>query len=260
MQKRLYALLILFFMLLSFCPLSLEAANAPIPSPDSRFYVLDQAGILSQDTEDTIVGISTQLQQKTKAQIAVVTVKSLQDYSLEEYSLAILRQWGIGDKELNNGLLLLVALEERVARIEVGYGLEGPLPDAKTGQIQDEYMIGHFKNGDYNQGVMNGYLALASEVAKEYKVELNLTAPQPVTRNVEPVEKPMPSWAYVVGIVFLIFLLYLDHRYMNGFLLSLILTMLIRGGRGRGGFGGGGGGGGFGGGGSGGGGGSSRGW
>ena len=87
---------------------------------------------------------------------------------LLEYSTNLFRQFGIGDKEKNNGLLILIALEERKSRIEVGYGLEGVLPDGKTGRIQDEYMIPYFKDNNFDEGILNGYKALFKEVANEY--------------------------------------------------------------------------------------------
>lgn len=238
----------------------LAAADQAVPSPTREFYVLDQADVLSTETESKIINTSQELARKTKAQVVVVTVNSLGDEALEEYALAILRKWEIGDKELNNGVLLLVVPPERQARIEVGYGLEGALPDAKTGRIQDEYMIPHFQEGDYNQGILNGYLALVQETAKEYEVEIDLeTTARPVRVNT-PADKPLPSWVSLLGVIVVAVLLYLDYRYMNGFFLSLILSIIFRGGRGGGGGFGGGGGGGFGGGGSGGGGGSSRNW
>ena len=79
------------------------------------------------------------LEKQTGAQIVVVTVQNLEGQSLEEYATELFRNYGIGDKEKNNGVLLLCAYEERQFRIEVGYGLEGTLTDGKTGRIQDEY-------------------------------------------------------------------------------------------------------------------------
>ncbi len=242
---------VLFFLILS--PIGQAAIS--IPQVPSQTYVLDQANVLNDETEQTIVQLSTQLQQLTKAQVVVVTLESLNGVALEDYSLAILRGWGIGDEKLNNGLLILVSPSDRVSRIEVGYGLEGALPDAKTGQIQDEYMIPYFENSDFDSGILNGYAAIVKVIAQEYNVELNVSSPQAL-----PVQSTSP-WAIIAIIIFIILLLYLDHRFLNSFILGMILGSMFRSGRG-GGFGGGGGGfggGGFGGG-SGGGGGSSRGW
>lgn len=252
MKKSILLVLLCLFMFSLAVPL--VAADPVIPSPDSRFYVLDQANILDDATEQTIVQTSAALADKTKAQIVVVTVKSLKDSIPEDYALAILRQWGIGDKQLNNGVLILVAPDERVSRVEVGYGLEGALPDGKTGRIQDEYMIPYFQENDFNQGILNGYLALVQEVAAEYKVSLETTTPQsgPVSSPVTD-EQPLPFWAKALIIIGIIILLILDQVLFGGFFLRLIFSMLLRGG--------GSGGGGYkGGGGSGGGGGSSRRW
>ncbi|NLC07710.1 MAG: TPM domain-containing protein, partial [Syntrophomonadaceae bacterium] len=123
-------------------------AASPIPSPPATFYVLDEAQVISSQVEDLIISVNQDLAKKTKAQIVVVTLKSSEDRPLEELGLGILRDWGVGDRELNNGLVMLVIPEERKSRIEVGYGLEGALPDGKTGRIQDDYMIPYFKQND----------------------------------------------------------------------------------------------------------------
>ncbi len=227
------------------------------PAPTGSIYVQDYAGVLSGETKTRINTVSTQLASKTKAQVVVVTVKTLEGSPIDEYGLTLLRQWGIGDKTLNNGVLLLVAVDERQSRIEVGYGLEGALPDAKTGQIQDTYMLPYFKKGDYDQGLLNGYLATIGEVAKEYNLTLKTDAKPIVTQQTTQKTSwwdALPWWMHLLLIAGLIGLLVVDWVFFGGMFTFLILS-LFRGGRG-----GGGGGGGSGGGGSGGGGGSSRGW
>jgi uncharacterized membrane protein YgcG len=112
----------------------------------------------------------------------VLTVPSLKGQSLEDYSLTVLRQWGIGDQEKNNGVLLLVAVQDRKSRIEVGYGLEGALPDGLTGRIQDQYMLPYFRSNDYDKGILNGYSALLQTVLKEYNLttkDLDVQGAQP---------------------------------------------------------------------------------
>lgn len=231
--------------------------NIP-PKPTTNIYVQDYAGVLSADTQSRIQSLGSQLAQKTKAQVVVVTVKSLEGAALEDYALTILRQWGIGDAQLNNGVLLLVSTGDRQSRVEVGYGLEGRLPDGKTGRIQDEYMIPYFQSGDYNQGILNGYLALAGEVAQEYNLELKANArPAPQARPAQSGGfDELPGWLKVVLVAGMFGLLIIDWMFFGG-RITYMLLMLLRSGRGGG--GGGFGGGGYGGG-SGGGGGSSRRW
>lgn len=224
------------------------------PPPTTSIYVQDYAGVLSNETKAKINTIGGQLATKTKAQVVVVTVKTLEGEALEDYSLGLLRQWGVGDKTLNNGVVMLVAVDDRKSRIEVGYGLEGALPDAKTGTIQDEYMLPSFKKGDYDQGILNGYLALIGSVAKEYNVEIKGDI-KPIPAKDKSVTNAFPLWAKVLIAVALLLFLGVDWFFLGGFFTSFIISMLLSGGR----RGGGSGGGGFGGG-SGGGGGSNRNW
>ncbi len=144
-----------------------------IVKPTSDFYVNDYAGILSEETKNYIINTNKNLYNKTGSQIVVVTVKSLEGESLEEYATKLFRNFGIGDKEKNNGVLLLLALSERQFRIEIGYGLEGVLPDGKAGRIRDEYIIPYLKQDNFDDGIKNGYNAILEIVAKEYNVNVD---------------------------------------------------------------------------------------
>lgn len=231
------------------------------PAPTSgSLFVQDYAGVLSPDTKTKISLMGSQLKGKTKAHVLVVTVKSLEGSPISDYSLGIMRQWGVGDKTLNNGVVMVIVADSSQPspryRIEVGYGLEGALPDGKVGRILDDYMLPYFQKGDYDQGILGGYQAVIGEVAKEYNVDINI--------NSRTVQQPRPSsqswwdalpgWLHLAIIAGLIVLLLIDWLFFGGMFTFLILSM-FRGGGGRG--GGGGDGGGFGGG-SGGGGGAER--
>ena len=144
--------------------------SASVVSPDASFYVYDGADVLSGETESYILNHSRELEQKTGAQIVVVTIPSLEGRSLEEYATDLFRQWGIGDAQKNNGLLLLCAVNDRQFRVEVGYGLEGDLPDGKTGRMQDTYIIPLLKENQFDAGIKNGYSAFLQEVAAVYDV------------------------------------------------------------------------------------------
>lgn len=143
-----------------------------VVKPTSNFYVNDYANLLSTETESYIMNINQTLNNKTKAQVVVVTVQTLEGKSLEEYSTELFRSFGIGDKTLNNGVLILIALQERQSHIEVGYGLEGILNDAKTGRIQDEYMIPYLRQKNWDEGIKNGFNAIVNEVEKEYDISV----------------------------------------------------------------------------------------
>ena len=135
-----------------------------IVKPTNDFYINDYANILSNETEEYILNRSVALNNVDGTQIVVVTVQNLEGMSLESYANELFRNFGIGDKQKNNGLLLLLALEERQFRVEVGYGFEGILPDGKTGRFQDEYIIPYLKNNNWDEGIKNGYDAFYKEI------------------------------------------------------------------------------------------------
>ncbi len=139
--------------------------------PRASGYVNDYAGVISDDTEATLEQFLSYVETKTTAEIALVTVKSLKSEPIELYAEQLFREWGIGKKGEDNGLLFLVAPNERKMRIEVGYGLEGALPDGLCGQIRDQYVLPFFKQDDYAQGILQGIVALVTIIGKEYNVD-----------------------------------------------------------------------------------------
>ena len=259
-MKTLVLLVVLFCQFFALAPTGFSASNLPA-KPTSSIYVQDYAKVLSTQTKKTIIAHSAALDEKTKAQIVVVTIPSLQGDALEDYSLSLLRSWGIGDKQKNNGVLLLVAVNDRKSRIEVGYGLEGALPDGLTGRIQDQYMLPYFRQGDYDKGILSGYSALFNTTLKEY----NLTAKDLNVRSVSSTradnanQTQTPWWMQIALAGGLILLFIIDQMFLGGALTRLLFYLFLFGRGGHGGRGGGFGGGGCGGG-SGGGGGSSRSW
>ncbi|MGI6776592.1 MAG: TPM domain-containing protein [Acetivibrionales bacterium] len=231
------------------------------PEPTSGFFVNDFANVLDADTEKYIQETGIALLQKTTSQVVVVTLDSLGDEPLEDYALNLFRSWEIGDKEKDNGVLILLSVGDRASRIEVGYGLEGALPDGKTGRIQDDYMIPWFREGDYSQGIKNGYTVIVSEIYKEYGIESETEHVVPSVPSTEPGSaEEDSSLRTIILVVIGIIVLIVDWIFFGGAITRFVLLVLLsgrRGGRGGGGFGGGG----FrGGGGSTGGGGSSRRW
>ena len=116
---------------------------------------------------------NVELQKRTEAQIVVVTVKSLDGKSIEQYATEFFRKFVIGGSSKNNGVLLLCSTGDRLFRIEVGYGLEGTLTDGKTCRIQDNYIIPYFKNNNYDDGIKKGFSAVLQEVSNEYGIEID---------------------------------------------------------------------------------------
>jgi uncharacterized protein len=148
------------------------AAYQPPAAPNG--YILDEAEILSPETEQNLGMQLALLEQETSTQIAVATVADLQGYPIETASLEIARSWGIGQEEHNNGVLLLIAPNDREARIEVGYGLEGAITDLESSMILDEMFV-HFADGDFNTGVTAGVTYL-EQLARGEEFTLTVAA------------------------------------------------------------------------------------
>ena len=206
--KVIFKIIILLFIILSICSINIYA----VVSPTIDFYVNDYAGLLNSETKDYIINTNRSLYNQTGAQIVVVTVQKLEGVSIEEYATELFRNFGIGDANKNNGVLFLLALKEREFRIEVGYGLEGVLPDGKTGRIQDEYIIPYLSQNNWDDGIKNGYNAIIKTIADEYGVEVNVT--EPIGTNYSNTE----DYIYIITLVLIFIIVFISIK--NGATLS----------------------------------------
>lgn len=237
--------------LLFFCSLSVLALD--VPNPPKNGYVLDQTQTLTKEEIYTMNRMGLELQKKTKAQIAVLLIPTLEGEDVSDYANRVFRAWGIGDKEKNNGILFLIALKDKQMRIEVGYGLEGAINDGKAGEILDQYAIPYFQKGKFGPGVMETYKVLVGEVSKEYGVSIDGSRTYEKQDSIEL--SPFQLLLIGIGILALIIV---DMTFLGGAITQSILWILASGRGGGSGRSGGGGFGGFGGGSSGGGGASRR--
>ena len=153
MRKSLRLLLIFEILLVA-----LTAYAVDIPYLTGR--VTDNAQILSAETQKGITERLKAHEERTTNQIAVLTVPTLAGESIEEYAVAVFKEWKLGQKGKDNGILVIVSPQERRMRIEVGYGLEGIMPDSIAGSIIRNVMTPHFKTGDYNGGIDAGVQAI----------------------------------------------------------------------------------------------------
>lgn len=135
-----------------------QAGSLAVPALTGR--VVDQANILNAGEESRLVGKLSALEAKTSIQLVVVTLSSLQDRPIEEWGLTLGRSWGIGQKGEDNGVLLIIAPNDRELRIEVGYGLEGTLPDATADAIIRNVIVPKFKAGNLPGGISDGVDAI----------------------------------------------------------------------------------------------------
>jgi uncharacterized protein len=141
--------------------------------PDPVGFVNDFAGVIDARSSAEMEAIARALQQKTGAEIAVVTVHSIDPYgSIDEYSIELATAWGVGKMGEDTGILLLLAMQERRIKLEIGYGLEGVIPDGLAGEILDKSVLPALKADQYGTGLLRGVQAIAGIIAKEYDVEL----------------------------------------------------------------------------------------
>jgi uncharacterized protein len=152
---------ILLFLVLLF-GLAAPAAAQKFPPLTGR--VVDTAGLMSPAQQQALTQKLANLEQASSRQLVVATVPDLQGYPLEDYGYKLGRAWGIGQKGANNGVILLVAKNDRKVRIEVGYGLEPILPDVFNQSVIDEKIVPAFKNGDYPGGINAGVDALIEQL------------------------------------------------------------------------------------------------
>lgn len=227
--------------------LFLGNANAlEVPALHER--ITDQVGMLSENKKQELTSFLEAHESKTGNQIAVLIIPTLGGDSLEDFSIRVVDQWKLGKKGKDNGVLLLIVKNDRKIRIEVGYGLEGELTDAKTAQIIRNIIVPDFKNGDFARGVEDGIMSIVGVLDSQSGMP---TPSDESSQPTHPERIPSPQLIFFLLIFGIIVLsrLFLPGRYRSSGYWS------------SGGFGGGGGGGGFSGGGGGfGGGGSSGSW
>jgi uncharacterized protein len=247
--------------LLLFAPsvaLTAESVNS-LPAPTG--YVSDFAGVLSSSTKAGLENLCFQVDRQAHAQIAVVTIKTLDnDQPIDEFATTLEEKWKVGAKGTDRGVLMLVVMNPRKYRIEVGYGLEGILNDAKVGDI-GRTMVPSLSQGDYNTAIPLGVQQLARIIATDAGVTLNVAQPvHQYHRQQAPIQISLTEIVLGGGAILLI-LFFLVKTGNMGLIFFLLGNLMGGGGggfgggrgRGRGGDDGGGGFGGFGGGSSGGG-------
>jgi uncharacterized protein len=201
-NRAVSALLILLLILGS----SAFAAEPKFPALTGR--VVDDAGVLSASTQSELTDMLAAHERTTGQQVVVVTLDSLQGYSIEDFGYQLGRNWGIGQKGKNTGALLIVAPKEHKVRIEVGYGLEGTLTDATSRTIIENDILPSFKRGDYNAGIIAGATSIL-------KVLGGNESAQPAAQSNTPVDKNdlIPDWLILLAIVVWIILVAIRNRF-----------------------------------------------
>lgn len=194
-MKRLFVLIAALLALLA-GPL---AAEPQFPELTGR--VVDEAGILPAEVEARLTEQLEALQTTTQRQLVVATISDLDGYDISDYGYQLGRAWGLGDKDRNDGALLLVAPNERRVRIEVGYGLEGYLTDALSALIIQNQIIPQFREGNFPGGIEAGVAAITEQ--------LQLPPEEAAAILAAANQKRANKGGVPVGLIFFLFLIFL---------------------------------------------------
>ncbi len=236
----------LFFVLSFTAILSLQAQDLP-RKPSGP--VADFANILDTRTERKIDLLAQALWEQAQFGLVVATFENIGDEPIEGFASKLYEKWGIGTRGRDEGVLVVLSLDPRRVRIEVGYGAEGYINDAKAGRMLDQHAITHFRSNDYSTGLLMLSAALAGEVEREKQISLRDPGVRTVSTQYERNNVASPLHIILFGIVFLVMV---STPFGRSLLMAMLLSGLLGGRRGGfrtgGGFGGSFGGGGFGGG------------
>lgn len=181
--------------------LALDVAALAQTFPQLTGRIVDQAGILRPEDKLTIEQKLKAYEEKTSDQVVVATVRSLEGYAIEDYANRLYRDWKLGTKEKNNGVLLLVAPTEKKVRIEVGYGLEGALTDVLSGIIIRTAIAPKFKTGDFSGGInagVDGIVSILSGDAEEW----HRKGKPPRDDTASPID-----WLTLIWVLFVLYLI-----------------------------------------------------
>ncbi len=145
--------------------------------PKRKGLVNDFANVISPQYEQRLVQVTGELVRKTNVPVVVVTMPDIGGEDYNDYANRLYAAWGIGKKGEDRGVLIFVTVKERKVRIEIGYGIEGIIPDGLAGEIRDQYMVPYLKQDQYGQGLLNGTLAVAQIIARDAGIRLSGEAP-----------------------------------------------------------------------------------
>ena len=186
--------------------------------------VVDQVGLLSSQTKNQLSQILFQARENNGPQVQVLVVSSLQGLTIEEVAIKVFDEWKLGDKKLSNGVLFLIAPNEKKLRIEVGRGLEGDIPDITAKRIVSDIVRPYFKRGEFNAGIMQGTQAILHYANAKVAGSTDTVVDE---RSQDSHRKESTPWIFII-----IFVIWLIIFITNP---SLALSILFFAGRGGGG-------------------------
>jgi uncharacterized protein len=204
--------------------------------PKPQGMVNDFASVISTFYNQKLESLASEVQEKTGVELAVVTVENMGGLAIEDYAYELFHEWGIGQRGKDNGVLLLLAMQERKVRIEVGYALERLLPDGRVGRILDEYVLPDFRDGEFGKGIYYGIAKVSEIIALDEDV--TITGAPRIDRIDTQRDAERRRGGSLFSFLFIIFLIIITRGRIIPW---LFLGSIMGGGRRGGGFGGGGG-------------------
>lgn len=174
-KKRIISCMMLLMLLITLMSMFTGCTTSkkiPIPKVEKDVYIYDEDDVIDDDVEKEINRILVELEEKTEAEFAIVSVESLLDKSIENYANNLFNTLGIGKKGKDNGVLLLFSRSDGKVRLEIGRGLEGCLNDSKCGRILDDYFVPYRENDEYTKATEMTAKAVLNVIAEEYEIDI----------------------------------------------------------------------------------------
>lgn len=206
------------------------AAFAAESFPSYTGYVNDFSGILSPAEKSQIESLCSGLKKETGAELAVVTVKTTDPLDVKTYAVKLFEKWKIGQKGKDNGVLVLLSMGQRRVEVEVGYGLEGILPDGRVGEILDNDVIPSFKQNKYGEGLYNGCVSIAKYIRMDFhgeKIPVTTNNADNLKLNLSPLAIIIAIIVFIIVIIFSIIGGFAGH--MIGALIGMVIGYIIAG-------------------------------
>lgn len=204
-KKRIISCMMLLMVLTTLISMLTGCATSekiPIPTVEKDVYIYDEDDIIDDDVEKELNKMLVELEEKTEAEFAIVSVESLLDRSIEDYANNLFNTLGIGKKGKDNGVLLLFSRSDEKVRLEIGRGLEGCLNDAKCGRILDDYFVPYRENDEYTKATEMTVKAVLNVIAEEYEIDIQgLEKDLPVE---DDSDDGLPLWVWIIIILVVI--------------------------------------------------------
>lgn len=229
-MRRFFTILIAALLIISSATTPCRAA-ADLSKPSH--YVEDYANVVNASQERSLNGILQELEQKTGAQYIILTVETTGGMSIEQFSIGLAEKWKLGQEGKDNGMLFVLAKNDRKWRFEVGYGLEGFITDQYCGQVGREVLVPYLKQGNYSEGIYQANLTVVQNIAAETGVALTGMPKLAPRRNIR---RGLPCCS-ILPILFFMFMIFGGRGRGRGMGLWFFLPFMLGGFGGHGGYG-----------------------